>query len=63
MLEPRRIAARAVAQRMSDSLGERAGERSIPHPAETRGPGTRIEVVTEHPHPMLQQILPRGWRA
>ena len=49
MLEPRRIAARAVAQRMSDSLGERVGERvGYRTRLETRiGAATRIEVVTE----------------
>jgi len=49
MLEPRRIAARAVAERMASTLGERAGERvGFRTRLETRvGPGTRIEVVTE----------------
>ena len=49
MLEPRRIAARAVAQRMADTLGERAGERvGFRTRLETRaGPATRLEVVTE----------------
>jgi ATP-dependent helicase HrpB len=49
MLEPRRIAARAVAQRMADSLGERTGERvGFRTRLETRaGPATRLEVVTE----------------
>ena len=49
MLEPRRIAARAVAQRMADTLGERAGERvGFRTRLETRaGPATRVEVVTE----------------
>jgi ATP-dependent helicase HrpB len=49
MLEPRRIAARAVAERMASTLGERAGERvGFRTRLETRvGPRTRIEVVTE----------------
>jgi len=49
MLEPRRIAARAVAERMAALLGERCGERvGFRTRLETRaGPGTRLEVVTE----------------
>jgi len=49
MLEPRRIAARAVAERMATLLGERSGERvGFRTRPETRvGPMTRIEVVTE----------------
>ncbi len=49
MLEPRRIAARAVAQRMAALLGEQAGQTvGYRTRLETRvGPGTRIEVVTE----------------
>ena len=49
MLEPRRLAARAVAERMAASLGEAAGARvGFRTRLETRvGPGTRIEVVTE----------------
>jgi ATP-dependent helicase HrpB len=49
MLEPRRLAARAVAERMAASLGETAGARvGFRTRLETRvGPGTRIEVVTE----------------
>jgi ATP-dependent helicase HrpB len=49
MLEPRRIAARAVAERMASLLGERCGERvGFRTRLETRvGPGTRLEVVTE----------------
>jgi ATP-dependent helicase HrpB len=49
MLEPRRIAARAVAQRMADLLGETAGQRvGFRTRLETRvGARTRIEVVTE----------------
>lgn len=49
MLEPRRIAARAVAERMAVLLGERSGERvGYRTRLETRvGPATRIEVVTE----------------
>jgi ATP-dependent helicase HrpB len=49
MLEPRRLAARAVAQRMAAWLGESAGERvGFRTRLESRaGPATRIEVVTE----------------
>ena len=49
MLEPRRLAARAAAARMAQTLGEQVGATvgyRIRH--DTRiGPGTRIEVVTE----------------
>ena len=49
MLEPRRIAARAVATRMASLLGEETGRTvGFRTRLETRvGPGTRIEVVTE----------------
>jgi len=49
MLEPRRIAARAVAERMASLLGERSGDRvGYRTRLETRvGPDTRLEVVTE----------------
>jgi ATP-dependent helicase HrpB len=49
MLEPRRIAARAVAERMATLLGESTGARvGYRTRLETRaGPQTRIEVVTE----------------
>jgi ATP-dependent helicase HrpB len=49
MLEPRRIAARAVAERMASLLGETAGERiGYRTRLESRvGPRTRVEVVTE----------------
>jgi ATP-dependent helicase HrpB len=49
MLEPRRIAARAVAERMASLLGERCGERvGFRTRLETRvGASTRLEVVTE----------------
>jgi len=49
MLEPRRLAARAVAERMAATLGETAGGRvGFRTRLETRvGPATRIEVVTE----------------
>lgn len=49
MLEPRRIAARAVADRMASLLGERCGETvGYRTRLESRvGPATRIEVVTE----------------
>ncbi len=49
MLEPRRIAARAAAERMAALLGEKAGETvGYRMRMESRiGPDTRIEVVTE----------------
>jgi ATP-dependent helicase HrpB len=49
MLEPRRLAARAAAARMSATLGERVGETvGYRMRLDTRvGPRTRIEVVTE----------------
>ena len=49
MLEPRRIAARAVAVRMAATLGEQAGGRvGFRTRLESRtGPATRVEVVTE----------------
>ena len=49
MLEPRRIATRAVAERMATLLGERGGERvGFRTRLESRiGPRTRLEVVTE----------------
>jgi ATP-dependent helicase HrpB len=49
MLEPRRIAARAVATRMASLLGETPGARvGYRTRLETRvGPATRLEVVTE----------------
>jgi len=49
MLEPRRLAARAVAERMASTLGERVGETvGYRMRLDTRvGPRTRIEVVTE----------------
>ena len=49
MLEPRRLATRAVAERMAATLGERVGETvGYRMRLETRvGKRTRIEVVTE----------------
>ncbi len=49
LLEPRRLAARAVAARMASTLGEPVGERvGYRMRLESRvGPRTRIEVVTE----------------
>jgi len=49
MLEPRRLAARAAAERMAQSLGEKPGETvGYRVRGEARvGPQTRIEVVTE----------------
>ncbi|MGD9294035.1 MAG: ATP-dependent helicase HrpB, partial [Roseobacter sp.] len=49
MLEPRRLAARAAAERMAQTLGEKAGETvgyRIRGQSRT-GPRTRIEVITE----------------
>ena len=49
MLEPRRLAARAAAARMAESLGEPVGKTvgyRIRGESKT-GPGTRLEVVTE----------------
>ncbi len=49
MLEPRRLAARAAAQRMAHMLGEKAGE-TVGYRVRLEsavGPQTRIEVVTE----------------
>jgi ATP-dependent helicase HrpB len=49
MLEPRRLAARAAARRMSDTLGERVGDTvgyRVRHESVV-GPATRIVVVTE----------------
>jgi len=49
MLEPRRIAARAVAERMASLIGEQAGQTvGFRTRLETRvGAGTQVEVVTE----------------
>jgi ATP-dependent helicase HrpB len=49
LLEPRRLAARAVATRMASTLGERSGETvGYRMRLDTRvGPRTRLEVVTE----------------
>ncbi len=49
LLEPRRLAARAAAQRMSELLGEPLGKRVGYHIRLDRriGPQTRIEVLTE----------------
>ncbi|WP_027858602.1 ATP-dependent helicase HrpB [Marinobacterium jannaschii] len=49
MLEPRRLAARAAAERMAQTLGERVGETvGYRVRLDSRiGPDTRIEVVTE----------------
>ncbi|HEX6106510.1 MAG TPA: ATP-dependent helicase HrpB [Gemmatimonadales bacterium] len=49
MLEPRRLAARAAARRMADTLGQGVGDTvgfRIRHESRV-GPATRIEVVTE----------------
>jgi ATP-dependent helicase HrpB len=49
MLEPRRLAARAAARRMSDTLGERIGDTvgyRVRHESAV-GPASRIVVVTE----------------
>jgi len=49
MLEPRRLAARAAAQRMASLLGEKPGDTVGYQTRDERriGPNTRIEVVTE----------------
>ena len=49
MLEPRRLAARAAAQRMASLLGEKPGDTVGYQTRDERriGPSTRIEVVTE----------------
>ena len=49
MLEPRRLATRAAAQRMASLLGERVGDTVGYQTRDERhiGPGTRVEVVTE----------------
>ena len=49
LLEPRRLAARAAAERMASLLGEKVGDRvGLRARLDTRvGPKTRIEVVTE----------------
>ncbi|MDO8362156.1 MAG: ATP-dependent helicase HrpB [Actinomycetota bacterium] len=49
MLEPRRLATRAAAQRMASLLGQRVGETVGYQTRDERhiGPATRIEVVTE----------------
>jgi ATP-dependent helicase HrpB len=49
VLEPRRLAARAAAERMASLLGEKVGDRvGLRARLDTRvGPHTRIEVVTE----------------
>ncbi len=49
MLEPRRLAARAAARRMADTLGQHVGDTvgyRVRHESAV-GPGTRIVVVTE----------------
>ncbi len=49
VLEPRRLAARAAAERMAATLGERTGD-TVGYRTRLRsriGPGTRIEVITE----------------
>ncbi|MGY5358807.1 ATP-dependent helicase HrpB [Cronobacter dublinensis] len=58
MLEPRRLAARNVAQRLADQLGESCGETvGYRMRAEScTGPATRLEVVTEG---ILTRLLQR----
>ncbi len=49
VLEPRRLAARAAAERMAATLGEKAGE-TVGYRTRLQsrtGPNTRIEVITE----------------
>lgn len=47
MLEPRRVAARAAAERLAQALGERPGGRVGYRMRGEAAPGSRIEVVTE----------------
>ncbi|NHF72542.1 ATP-dependent helicase HrpB [Paracoccus xiamenensis] len=47
MLEPRRLAARAAAERLADSLGQQPGQDVGYRMRGQSVPGTRIEVVTE----------------
>ncbi|MDX8348168.1 ATP-dependent helicase HrpB [Cognatiyoonia sp. IB215446] len=47
MLEPRRLAARAAAERLAEGLGERPGQTIGYRMRGDSKPGTRIEVVTE----------------
>jgi len=47
MLEPRRLAARAAAERLAEGLGERPGQTVGYRMRGDTKPGTRIEVVTE----------------
>ena len=53
LLEPRRLAARNVAQRLAELLNEKPGETvGYRMRADTCvGPTTRLEVVTGYPHP------------
>ena len=69
LLEPRRLAARNVAQRLAELLGEKPGETvGYRMRAETCvGPNTRLEVVTEG---ILTRMIQRdpelsgvGWRS
>ena len=49
VLEPRRLAARAAAERMARTLGEKTGD-TVGYRTRLQsriGPGTRIEVITE----------------
>lgn len=47
MLEPRRLATRAAAERLAEGLGEQPGQRVGYRMRGDSKPGTRIEVVTE----------------
>src|ERR1700728_2192032 len=49
VLEPRRVAARAAAQRMAELLGERVGSTVgyVTRDDRRIGPDTRVEVVTD----------------
>ena len=47
MLEPRRLAARAAAERLAEGLGEKTGQTVGYRMRGDSKPGTRIEVVTE----------------
>ena len=57
MLEPRRLAARAAAERLAQSIGESPGQTVGYRMRGENVPGTRIEVVTEG---ILTRMLQTG---
>lgn len=59
MLEPRRVAARAAAERMANTLGEKPGQRVGYRIRREKavGPDTRVEVITEG---ILTRMLQSG---